>query len=184
MVYYKKYSLIYWSILKNGTKVFRDLLNEIIGDRGTDIFQFNKVTEKNFIIPAQPNDKLITAINQFAVVRNPYDRLISQFYHSEFIEARYGWNSYELNRAMYQLKHFDMFKYWVKNTYEDNGKTYYKKYKIVFGKKNNKYVDTNNIIFHPIYLVVNDEVKGKIGILEVEKEAKAALEDLVTIGRI
>ena len=50
MVYYKKYSLIYWSILKNGTKVFRDLLNEIIGDNGIDVFQFNRVTEKNFII--------------------------------------------------------------------------------------------------------------------------------------
>ena len=85
MIYYKKYSLIYWAILKNGTKVLEDLLKEYFGDEGINIGIANKITDINFIIPSTPNDKLLTAVNQYTIIRNPYDRLVSQFYHSQFI---------------------------------------------------------------------------------------------------
>lgn len=54
--------------------------------------------------------------------------------------------------------------------YDDFGKPRQRELTIVFGKKNTKYNKKENIIFFPIYLVVDDVVKSKIGLIEIESD--------------
>jgi hypothetical protein len=170
-MYFKKYSLLYWKILKNGTNVFRDLLNDCLGETGYDLPSFTKINDTSFVIPNQPNDKLIVVWNQFAIVRNPYDRLVSQFYQSKFIQNRYGWNAYELHRAMYELKHYEMFQYWVKETYKDGGKGitdnhFLSQTDLIEYKKNNtiKLFKLEELEYHKLFwfMDLTDEQKAEI----------------------
>ena len=52
--------------------------------------------------------------------------------------------------------------------FDDFGKSRERELSIVFGKKNMKYKKKDNIIVYPIYLVVNDVAKTKIGFIEIE----------------
>jgi predicted NAD-dependent protein-ADP-ribosyltransferase YbiA (DUF1768 family) len=52
--------------------------------------------------------------------------------------------------------------------FDDFGKSRERELSIVFGKKNIKYKKKDNIIVYPIYLVVNDVAKTKIGFIEIE----------------
>ena len=111
LMYFKKYSLLYWQILKNGTNVFRDLLNDFLGEEGYRLDNFTKINDTSFVVESKPNHKLLTIWNQFTIVRNPYDRLVSQFYHSQFIQDRYGWDASELKRAIHLLNPYPISKH-------------------------------------------------------------------------
>ena len=67
--------------------------------------------------------------------------------------------------------------YPIEISYDENNRSQYNKFKIAFGRENREYTKTNDIIYYPIYLVVADEVKSKIGILEVEKDLQKTIVD-------
>ena len=67
--------------------------------------------------------------------------------------------------------------YPIEISYEEGHKSQYNKFKIAFGRENREFLKTNEIIYYPIYLVVADEVKSKIGILEVEKDLQKTILD-------
>jgi len=50
----------------------------------------------------------------------------------------------------------------------DSGATI--RFYIAFGKKNERFLKDNNIVYYPVYLVARDQVVSKIGVLEVESE--------------
>jgi predicted NAD-dependent protein-ADP-ribosyltransferase YbiA (DUF1768 family) len=54
--------------------------------------------------------------------------------------------------------------------YDDFGKPRERELTIVFGKKNTKHQKKENVLFFPIYLVVDDTATSKIGLIEIESE--------------
>lgn len=95
MIYYSDWDLCFLDILKNGSNLFAKL--------------FNYVMEK----PADPPYFIRVPQIYITVVRNPYDRVISQFYHVNRGKLK---NDY----GYVQYIHYPFFKEWVKETY-DNG---------------------------------------------------------------
>lgn len=95
MIYYSDYDLAFVDILKNGSMGFRTLFTYVM-DREPD---------KPFFI-RQPKI-YITA------VRNPYDRLISQFYHANKGDIWKNWK---------WTVHHPYFRRWVRDTYKDGYK--------------------------------------------------------------
>lgn len=91
MTYYPKYDLVLLDIMKNGFNVLVSLFDFVLGDHSTNPYFLVEPT--TFIVPA----------------RNPYDRLVSQFYH---INRKPLWEEYR------HTIHYSFFKSWVKETYE------------------------------------------------------------------
>ena len=91
MMYYSDHDVLFLTVLKNGSNVFRNLFEFVIG-RESDALYFKK----------QPNTYI-------TVVRNPYDRLVTQFYHA---------NRDELYKKYKFTIHHPFFKKWVKETFE------------------------------------------------------------------
>jgi len=91
MRYYPDWDLVFLDIMKNGSNVFVSL--------------FEYVMEK----PSVPPYFERTPEIYMTVVRNPYDRLVSQFYHH---------NRRELNIFKNSIHH-PFFKEWVKKTYKN-----------------------------------------------------------------
>lgn len=92
MIYYSEWDLVFLDIMKNGSNVFVNLYKHVLG-READRPFFER--EPKWFI---------------TVVRNPYDRLVTQFYHI---------NRRELNTTHKYSIHFPFFRKWVKETYEN-----------------------------------------------------------------
>lgn len=91
MTYFNEYDLAFADIMKNGTNVFTTLFEYVLGK--ADVRPFFLREPKVYI----------------SVVRNPYDRLVSQFYHVN-------------RKIIWQLRysvHFPFFRKWVQETYEN-----------------------------------------------------------------
>lgn len=114
VIYYKKYKLLYWKILKNGTAVFTDLLNEVLGE-GVQFENIAPIDDTTILVSG---NEFVNVRNQFTIVRNPYDRLVSQFYHSEFL-GKLGKNDFK--NMSDSIMHFEAFHKWVKDTYGGDG---------------------------------------------------------------
>ena len=95
MIYYSEYDFLFLTVLKSGSTVFKKLFEFVIG-RESDAPYF-KVLPKTYI----------------TVVRNPYDRLVTQFYHA---------NKNEIYKDYKFTTHQPLFKKWVKETFEDGYK--------------------------------------------------------------
>lgn len=73
---------------------------------------------------------------------------------------------------------FDSLIYPIEITYYDDlGKPRERELTIVFGKKNIKYKKSDHVIFFPIYLVVDDVAKAKIGLIEIESDQEEDILD-------
>ena len=95
MTYFSHYDLVFLDIMKNGSGRFIRLFEYVLGmDRDKPVF----IREPNIFI---------------TIVRNPYDRLVSQFYHAN---RKILWNEYRY------AVHYPFFRKWVAETYE-NGYT-------------------------------------------------------------
>lgn len=92
MTYYSEWDLVLMDIMKNGSNVLVKLFDEVLGKHDDTTFFIIEPT--TFIVPA----------------RNPYDRLVSQFYH---INRKLLWEEYR------HTIHYSFFKKWVKETYEN-----------------------------------------------------------------
>lgn len=92
MRYYSEWDLVFLDIMKNGSNMFVQL--------------FEYVMEK----PAEHPYFVRVPQIYMTVVRNPYDRLVSQFYHH---------NRKELNVHYKNAIHYPFFRDWVKKTYEN-----------------------------------------------------------------
>jgi|688.fasta_scaffold415910_2 hypothetical protein len=90
MTYFSDYDLVLLDIMKNGSSRFISLFEYVLGK------------EKDKPVFIREPQLFIT------VVRNPYDRLVSQFYHCNKREL---WNDYR-----YAI-HYPFFRKWVKETY-------------------------------------------------------------------
>jgi hypothetical protein len=92
MTYFSDYELVFLDIMKNGSSRFISLFEYVLGkEKDNPVF----VREPQLFI---------------TVVRNPYDRLVSQFYHI---------NRSELYRNYRYTIHYPLFREWVKKTYEN-----------------------------------------------------------------
>jgi hypothetical protein len=92
MTYYSEYDLAFLDIMKNGSNVFIKLFEYVIG---------RKADEPFFV--REPQIYL-------TVVRNPYDRLVTQFYHA---------NRKILGKEYSHSIHYPFFRKWVKDTYKN-----------------------------------------------------------------
>lgn len=92
MIYYSEWDLVFSDIMKNGSNLFTNLYKYVLGREADKPF-FER--EPKYFI---------------TVVRNPYDRLVSQFYHI---------NKMELTKMHKYSIHFPFFRKWVKQTYEN-----------------------------------------------------------------
>ncbi len=92
MIYYSEWDLAFLDIMKNGSNLFVELFKYVIG----------READKPFFI--REPQLYVT------VVRNPYDRLVSQFYHI---------NRKELTKDYKYAIHYPFFRKWVKETYEN-----------------------------------------------------------------
>lgn len=98
MMYYPKHNLSFFYIFKNGSQAFRELFTYVMeGERDTSDF-VNK-----------------PEIN-ITIVRNPYDRLVSQFYHANKGEIYRNWRLNSLGYQKLNL-HYPLFKSWVRDTF-------------------------------------------------------------------
>ncbi len=112
MTYFSDYDLAFLDIMKNGSSRFISLFEYVLGkERDKPVF----IREPQIFI---------------VVVRNPYDRLVSQFYHNNKREL---WNDYR-----YAI-HYPFFRKWVKETYgngyDGNDGHYYSQSYIIQYKK-------------------------------------------------
>lgn len=96
MIYYSEWDLAFLDIFKNGSNVFRELFRFVTG----------RDADKPFFI-REPQIYMM-------VVRNPYDRLVSQFYHI---------NKWEIIKNYRYTIHYPFFRDWVKETYSGEGYT-------------------------------------------------------------
>lgn len=92
MIYYSDYDLLFFTVPKNGSSVFRKLFEFVMGKESEP--PYFKRQPKTYI----------------TVVRNPYDRLVTQFYHA---------NRSELFKKYRFTVHHPFFNRWVKNTFEN-----------------------------------------------------------------
>lgn len=92
MIYYSEWDLVFLDIMKNGSNLFAELFKYVIG----------READKPFF---EREPQLYVT-----VVRNPYDRLISQFYHI---------NKGILVKEYKKAIHYPFFREWVKETYEN-----------------------------------------------------------------
>jgi hypothetical protein len=92
MVYYSEYDFLYVDIFKSGSTAIKTLFEYVLGREPDEPF-FTK----------QPRTYI-------TVVRNPYDRLVTQFYHANRIELWRDWK---------WTVHHPFFRKWVKETYEN-----------------------------------------------------------------
>jgi hypothetical protein len=92
MIYYSEWDLVFLDIMKNGSNLFVELFKHVLG----------KEADKPYFI-REPQLYI-------SVVRNPYDRLVSQFYY-----VNRGTIVKEYKKAI----HFPFFRKWVKETYEN-----------------------------------------------------------------
>ncbi len=92
MTYFEKYDLAYMDIMKNGTNQF------------TKLFEWGLGVERSKPVFLREPKVFIT------IVRNPYDRLVSQFYH---INRRKMFKEYQ------HTLHYPIFREWVKESYEN-----------------------------------------------------------------
>ena len=88
---YDGYGVVFYPIHKNGTNLFKRLFDYVLGNRTNE------------------ETKNIEYVHHIIIVRNPYDRLVSQFYHH---------NRRELNIFKNSIHH-PFFKEWVKKTYKN-----------------------------------------------------------------
>ena len=90
MTYFSDYDLVLLDIMKNGSSRFITLFEYVLGkERDEPVF----IREPQIFI---------------TIVRNPYDRLVSQFYHI---------NRKELLRDYRYAVHYPFFRKWVEETY-------------------------------------------------------------------
>ena len=92
---YDDYGVVFYPIQKNGTNLFKRLFDYVLGNRTNE------------------ETKNIEYVHHIIIVRNPYDRLISQWMHDTQIK----------NELFYsKLNQKKLFKEWVVSTYK-NGYT-------------------------------------------------------------
>lgn len=96
MIYYSEWDLAFLDIMKNGSNLFVELFK----------FATGREADKPFFV-REPQIYMM-------VVRNPYDRLVSQFYHI---------NKSEIIRNYKYTIHYPFFRDWVKETYSGDGYT-------------------------------------------------------------
>lgn len=109
MFYWPKHNIVFHPILKNGSTALTELFKFVLGE-GEEI-EFNLATKDT-----DPN----TSKLYITTLRNPYDRLVSQFYNvykSHLTKPKYRLKSVEHLRDIHT--HFFYFRYWVKETYEN-----------------------------------------------------------------
>jgi hypothetical protein len=92
MIYYSEYDLVFITILKNGTNAFAKLFTYVMGKEPEPLF-----------FTRQPTIHM-------TVVRNPYERLLTQFYHA---------NRRQLWKEFKYTVHHPFFRKWVKETYSN-----------------------------------------------------------------
>jgi hypothetical protein len=92
MIYYSEWDLAFLDIMKNGSNLFVELFKSVIG----------READRPFFV-REPKIYI-------SVVRNPYDRLISQFYYV---------NRQEIVTTYKKSIHFPFFRKWVKETFEN-----------------------------------------------------------------
>lgn len=95
-MYYPEYDFLFLDIFKNGSNLFAKLFVHVFG-REHEIAYFKR----------EPQIYM-------SVVRNPYDRLISQFYHI---------NRQTINKNFKYALHYPFFRKWVKEVYSGEGYT-------------------------------------------------------------
>ena len=103
---YDDYGVVFYPIQKNGTNLFKKLFNYFLGKPTND--ETLKINNKHHIL----------------IVRNPYDRLISQWMHVTQIRGKY-WDKKKKNTLVrYCKEQRKEFKNWViemyKNGYDGN----------------------------------------------------------------
>ena len=96
MMYYPEYDFVFLDIMKNGSNLLAQLFKHVFG--------------KEFEEPYFVREPEI----YMTVVRNPYDRLISQFYHI---------HRQVINRNFKFTIHYPFFRKWVKEVYSGEGYT-------------------------------------------------------------
>ena len=96
MMYFSEYDFVFLDIFKNGSNVFSRLFEYILGSKGDG---------PNFI--REPNIYI-------SVVRNPYDRVVSQFYHHN--------RGTILKQYRYTI-HYPFFRKWIEEMYSGKGYT-------------------------------------------------------------
>ena len=96
MMYFPEYDFVFLDIFKNGSNVFSRLFEYVLGSKGDG---------PNFI--REPNIYI-------SVVRNPYDRVVSQFYNHN--------RGTILKQYRYTI-HYPFFRRWIEETYSGKGYT-------------------------------------------------------------
>jgi hypothetical protein len=97
---YDDYGVVLYTIQKNGTNLFKRLFEYVLGN------------------PSNTENEKIDYKHHILIVRNPYDRLISQWMHVTQIKSIY-WDKKEQNTLVrYCRKQRKEFKNWVIETYK------------------------------------------------------------------
>ena len=97
---YDDYGVVFHPIQKNGTNLFKRLFEYVLGN------------------PSNTENEKIDYKHHILIVRNPYDRLISQWMHVTQIKSIY-WDKKEQNTLiLYREEQKKYFKEWVIETYK------------------------------------------------------------------
>lgn len=97
---YDDYGVVFYTIQKNGTNLFKRLFEYVLGN------------------PSNTENEKIDYKHHILIVRNPYDRLISQWMHVTQIKSIY-WDKKEQNTLiLYREEQKKYFKEWVIETYK------------------------------------------------------------------
>jgi len=155
MIYYSDYDLVLLDILKNGSNLLKQLFE----------YTFERKADRPYFL-REPQIFIV-------VCRNPYDRLVSQFYHINAKELR--------NNYRYAI-HYPFFRKWVKETYgmgyDGNDGHYYSQSHIIqydkFPELPYSIFKMEELIPHQLfwYMDLTDEKKSQIDeqFLEITNE--------------
>jgi hypothetical protein len=106
MIYYSEHNLLFFDILKNGSTGFRKLFELVLG-KEDGFLQYHQHDNSLFFITPP--------VLYATVVRNPYERLLTQFYH---VNKKQLWTTFRYT------VHYPFFRKWAKefcsNEYKEN----------------------------------------------------------------